>query len=132
MIRYRDIGSGAKEIDTYFGQQPEKIRTILSVLRRTIKMAVPEAEELISYNMPAFRFHGMLVWYAPFKNHYSIFIRPHILKIFIEDLTQFELSKSNSAIKIPLDKTIPAELLTRIIKLGAKVNLENEELRNKG
>jgi uncharacterized protein YdhG (YjbR/CyaY superfamily) len=123
--------SDAKEIDTYIGQQPENVRVILTELRQTIKKAVPEAEELISYKMPAFRFHGMLAWYAPFKNHYSIFVRPHILKDFKEDLSAFETSKSNSAIKISLDKPVPVELLTRILKLGAKVNLENEALKNK-
>jgi uncharacterized protein YdhG (YjbR/CyaY superfamily) len=123
--------SEAKIIDTYIGQQPENIRIILTEVRQTIKKAVPEAEELISYKMPAFRFHGMLVWYAPFKNHYSIFIRPHILKNFKEDLNAFETSKSNSAIKIPLDKPVPVELLTRILKLGAKANLENDKLKDK-
>jgi uncharacterized protein YdhG (YjbR/CyaY superfamily) len=126
------MDSDAKYIDTYIGQQPENIRVILAELRQTIKNAVPEAEELISYKMPAFRFHGMLIWYAPFKNHYSIFIRPHILKNFKEELKAFETSKSNSAIKIPLDKPVPVDLLTRILMLAAKVNLKNEELKSKG
>jgi uncharacterized protein YdhG (YjbR/CyaY superfamily) len=125
------MNSDAKYIDNYIGRQPENIRLILAELRQTIKKAVPEAEELISYKMPAFRLHGMLVWYAPFKNHYSIFIRPHILKNFKEDLNAFETSKSNSAIKIPLDKPVPVDLLTRILKLAAKVNLKNEELKTK-
>ena len=125
------MNSAIKEIDNYIIQQPENVRGIIAELRQTIKKAVPEAEELISYKMPAFRFHGMLIWYAPFKNHYSIFVRPHILKNFKEDLNAFETSKSYSAIKIPLDKPVPVELLTRILKLGAKANLENEELKTK-
>ena len=125
------MNSAIKEIDNYIIQQPENVRGILAELRQTIKKAVPEAEELISYKMPAFRFHGMLVWYAPFKNHYSIFVRPHILKNFKNELKAFETSKSNSAIKIPLDKPVPVDLLTRIIKLAAKVNLNNEELKTK-
>jgi len=126
------MNSAIKEIDNYIIQQPENVRGIIAELRQTIKKAVPEAEELISYKMPAFRFHGMLVWYAPFKNHYSIFVRPHILKNFKNELKAFETSKSNSAIKIPLDKPVPVDLLTRIIKLAAKLNLENEELKSKG
>jgi uncharacterized protein YdhG (YjbR/CyaY superfamily) len=125
------MNSAIKEIDNYIIQQPENVRGILAELRQTIKKAVPEAEELISYKMPAFRFHGMLVWYAPFKNHYSIFVRPHILKNFKNELKAFETSKSNSAIKIPLDKPVPVDLLTRILKLAAKVNLNNEELKTK-
>lgn len=124
--------SSAKDISDYIEQQPEKVRAILEELRQTIKKAVPEAEEIISYQMPAFRFHGMLVWFAAFKNHYSIFIRPHILSVFIEELKPFELSKSKSAIKISLDKPVPADLLTKIVKSAAKTNLENAQLKTKG
>jgi uncharacterized protein YdhG (YjbR/CyaY superfamily) len=124
--------SDEKEIDTYIELQPENVRVILTELRQTIKMAIPEAEELISYRMPAFRFHGMLVWYAAFKNHYSIFIRPHILSVFKDELSPFGLSKSKSAIKIPLNEPVPIQLLTKIVKYGAKVNLENAQLKTKG
>ena len=124
--------SSAKDIDAYIELQPENVRAILKELQQTIKKAVPEAEEIISYQMPAFRFHGMLVWFAVFKNHYSIFIRPHILSAFKEELKPFELSKSKSAIKIPLDKRVPADLLTKIVKSAAKTNLENAQLKTKG
>ena len=124
--------SSAKYVDNYIELQPENVRIILAELRQTIKLAVPEAEELISYRMPAFRFHGMLVWYAAFKNHFSIFIRPHILSVFKEELRPFELSKSKSAIKIPLNEPVPIQLLTKIVKYGAKVNLENGQLKTKG
>lgn len=122
----------SKDIDEYIGLQSESTRGILSEIRQTIKKAVPEAEELINYQMPAFRFHGMLVWYAAFKNHFSIFIRPHILSVFKDELIPFELSKSKSAIKIPLNEPVPIQLLTKIVKYGAKVNLENAQLKTKG
>jgi uncharacterized protein YdhG (YjbR/CyaY superfamily) len=122
----------SKDIDEYIGLQSESTRGILSEIRRTIKRAVPEAEELISYRMPAFRFHGMLIWYAAFKNHYSIFIRPHILNVFKDELIPFESSKSKSAIKIPLNEPVPIQLVTKIVKYGAKVNLENAQLKTKG
>jgi uncharacterized protein YdhG (YjbR/CyaY superfamily) len=82
--------------------------------------------------MPAFRFHGILVWFAAFNHHYSIFIHPHILKSFEEELKTLELSKSKSGIKIPLDKPVPVKLLTKIIKEGAKTNLKNAQLKIKG
>ena len=91
--------SAAKDIDAYIDLQSEIARSILSEIRQTIKKAVPEAEELISYQMPAFRYHGMLVWFAAFNHHYSIFIPRHILNLFEEELKPFELSKSKSAIK---------------------------------
>jgi len=102
MIKNRNTNSDVNDIDVYIGQLPENERGILAELRQTIKKAVPEAEELISYKMPAFRFHGMLVWYAPFKNHYSIFVRPNILKNFKEDLKAFDTSNPILRLKFRL------------------------------
>lgn len=122
----------AKDIDAYIKSQPESVRDVLQVLRKTVKNAVPEAEELISYQMPAFRYHGMLIWFATFNKHYSIFVRRNILNLYNEELKQFELTESRSAIKIPLDKPVPVQLLTKILKAGAQSNLENEKLKNIG
>ena len=122
----------SKDIDSYIELQPENARLILVQLRQTIKNAVPEAEDLISYQMPAFRYHGMLVWFATFNNHYSIFIRKNVLSHFNEELKSFQLSDSRAAIKIPLDKPVPVQLLTKIIKSGAKANLENENIKYSG
>ena|SRR5665647_1029316 len=122
----------SKDIDEYIGLQSESTRGILSEIRQTIKKAVPEAEELISYRMPAFRYNGMLVWFAAFKHHYSIFIPRHILHLFEEELKPLELSKSKSAIKIPIEKPLPVNLLSKIIKSGAKANLEKAQLKRKG
>ena len=120
-----------KDIDAYIKLQPESVRGLLTELRLTIKKAVPEAEELISYRMPAFRFHGMLIWFAAFNKHYSIFVPRSVLNDFKEELKPFELSESKAAIKIPLDKPVPVQLLTRIVKSGAKANLENSKLKVK-
>jgi uncharacterized protein YdhG (YjbR/CyaY superfamily) len=124
--------SPAKDIDAYIDLQPENARSILSEIRQTIKKTVPDAEELISYQMPAFRYHGMLAWFAAFNHHYSIFIPRQILNLYEEELKPFELSKSKSAIKIPLDKPVPVKLLSKIIKSGAKANLEKSQLKRKG
>jgi uncharacterized protein YdhG (YjbR/CyaY superfamily) len=123
--------SAAKDIDAYIDLQSEIARSILSEIRQTIKKTVPEAEELISYQMPAFRYHGMLVWFAAFNHHYSIFIPRQILNLFQEELKPFELSKSRSAIKIPFDKPVPVQLLSKIIKSGAAANLEKVQLKRK-
>jgi uncharacterized protein YdhG (YjbR/CyaY superfamily) len=124
--------SSVKDIDSYIEQHPESVRIILEELRQTIQKAVPGAEELISYQMPAFRFHGRLVWFAAFKYHYSIFFRQNVLQSFKEELKSFELSKSESAIKIPFNKPVPVQLLTKIVKSGAKANLDDAQLKTKG
>ena len=114
------------DVDTFMAAQPENVRGILEKMRQIIKDAVPEAIELISYQMPAFKFHGMLAWYATFKNHYSLFV-PKVLPIFKDELMQYKLSKGG--IRFPLDHPIPVELVTKIIQYAAKVNLEKEQLK---
>jgi uncharacterized protein YdhG (YjbR/CyaY superfamily) len=114
-------------IDKYILMFSSDIQKILENIRQTIKKAVPDAEEVISYGIPAFKFYGMLAWFAAFKKHYSIFIRPKILQVFKEDLKQYELSKS--AIKIPLDKPVPVKLVTKIIKYAAKENRKKAKIK---
>jgi uncharacterized protein YdhG (YjbR/CyaY superfamily) len=115
------MNSGISNIDTYLSSQPENVRKILEKLRQTIKKAVPEAEEVFSYQMPGFRFHGVLVWYASFINHYSIFVRPKILQVFKGELQNYKLAKS--AIRFPLDEPVQVQLVTKIVKYAAKENL---------
>ena len=119
----------AKDVDIYLLSQPQNAREPLEILRQTIKEAVPKADELISYQMPAFKFHGILAWYAAFKNHYSLFV-PAVLPYFKEELKPYALSKSG--IKFPLDHPVPVELVTKIIKYAAQYNLEKQQLKFKG
>ena len=113
------------DIDSYIDLQPEKVRPILEEIRQTIIKADPGAQELISYSMPAFRFHGNMIWFAAFKNHYTIFLRRNVLQNFSEELKSYELSESESGIKIPLDNPVPVQLLTKIIKSGADADPQN-------
>jgi uncharacterized protein YdhG (YjbR/CyaY superfamily) len=63
----------SKDIDAYIEMQPENVRGVLEKFRQTIRKAAPEAEEAISYQMPAFRFHGMLVYFAAWKTHIGFY-----------------------------------------------------------
>lgn len=121
--------AAAKDIDSYIEMHPDNVKVILHQIRQTIIEAVPEAEELISYQMPAFRFHGILVWFAAFNKHYSIFIRRNVLQRFYEELKPYELTRSGAAIKIPVGKEVPAQLLTKILIAAAEANLETEKLK---
>ena len=114
------------DIEAYFAAQPENVRAILETMRQTIKEAVPEAVELISYQMPAFKFYGMLAWYAPFKNHYSLFV-PKALHHFKDELAQYQLSKGG--IRFPLDHPVPVELVTKLVKFEAQMNMEKQQLK---
>lgn len=65
-----------KDIDSYIATFPEDVQQILEQIRSVIKNSVPEAEEVISYNMPAFKYHGILVYFAGYKNHIGFYALP--------------------------------------------------------
>jgi uncharacterized protein YdhG (YjbR/CyaY superfamily) len=114
-----------KNIDEYISSQPANVRASLEKIRQTIRKAAPEAEEVISYQMPAFKFHGVLVYFAAFKNHLSLFPTSSAIKAFKEKLESYACSKGT--IKFPLDKPIPVKLITEIVKFRVKENLEKKQ-----
>lgn len=122
------MNKGDEELDVYLSGQSENVRAILEKIRETIKKAVPEATELMSYQMPAFKFHGILAWYAPFKMHYSLFVRPVVMDAFMEELKPYKLTKS--AIRFPLNYPVPVELITRIVRYSAELNLDKELIKS--
>ena len=91
-------------------------------MRTTIKQVAPQAEEAISYNMPAFKLDGMLVWYAGYKEHIGLYPKPRVIEVFKKELTDYKLSKG--AIQFPLDQPLPLNLITRIVKYRIKENQE--------
>ena len=117
-----------KDIDEYIMLQPEQVKQTLEQLRQCIKKAAPESEEIISYQMPAFKFHGIVAYFAAFINHYSLFVRPNVLLVFKEKLTEFKLSKS--AIRFPINTSFPEELVTEIITFTVKQNLEKKLIKD--
>ena len=112
----------AKNVDEYVAAQPKAIQPIVNKLRSTIKAAAPKAEEVISYQMPAYKHHGMLVYFAVWPNHIGFYPTPGGIEAFKKELAAYELSKGT--VKFPLDKMSPYSLITRIVKY--RVN-ENEE-----
>jgi uncharacterized protein YdhG (YjbR/CyaY superfamily) len=118
-----------KDIDAYIAKQADDVKAKLEKLRQTIKKTVPDAVEVISYQMPAFKYHGMLAYFAAFTNHYSLFISPKVMQEFKDELKEYELSKAT--IRIPKDKPVPVRLVTKIIKAVAKQNLEKAEMKKR-
>ena len=114
-------------VDEYIASQPEKIREGLALFRKTIRNAAPEAVELISYQMPAFKFHGLLVWYAAHKNHFGFYPKTDALQVFRERLAPYEQSKGT--IRFPYDLPLPVELITNIVRHRVKENLMNYKHR---
>lgn len=116
-----------KGIEQYLLQQPFEIAEKLQQIRQIIRNVVPKATESFSYQMPSFDFHGKLAYYAAFKEHYSFFVMPEVLKVFKDKLKNYSLSKS--AIRIPTSEPVPEVLIREIITFAAQSNLEKKRIK---
>ncbi|MCI4352100.1 MAG: DUF1801 domain-containing protein [Thermoplasmata archaeon] len=104
-----------EKVDEYLARVPPKFRAALQSLRKTIKAAAPNADEVISYQIPAFRQNGMLVYYAAFKDHCSLFVgSAEARRRFSAELKPYESGKGT--LRFTPDRPLPAELVTRIVK----------------
>jgi uncharacterized protein YdhG (YjbR/CyaY superfamily) len=129
MNKMKATSTKFKTVDEYLSALPENAKAILKEFRKTIKQAAPQAEELISYNMPAFTLHGGLIWYAAWKEHISLYPRTARMEASIKELSEYEGSKGT--IKFPMDKPLPFSLITKIVKFRVKENLEKAKVKRK-
>ena len=109
-------------IDEYIASFPKEIQKELELIRKTIKHAAPDAEEAISYGMPSFKLHGNLVYFAAFKNHIGLYALPKSNEAFKQELSIYKTGKGS--IQFPLDKPMPVDLITKIVKFRVQENLE--------
>jgi uncharacterized protein YdhG (YjbR/CyaY superfamily) len=114
-------------IDDYISGQQENLQANLHLIRKTVRETVHEAIESISYQMPAFKYHGMLCFFAVFKNHYSLFVSPPVRAAFSRELSGFRTTKS--AIHFPLDMPLPLDLIREIIRFAAITNIEKAKTK---
>lgn len=114
---------GFVSIDEYIATFPEATQKILKKIRATIKAAAPDAEEKISYQMPTFTLKGNLVHFAAFKNHIGFYPTPTGIEKFKKELSVYEGAKGS--VQFPLDKPIPYDLISKIVKFRVKENLAN-------
>jgi uncharacterized protein YdhG (YjbR/CyaY superfamily) len=104
-----------KTIDDYLASVPEPARGTLQKVRAAIRSSLPPgATETISYNIPAFRHGEIIIWFAAFANHCSIFPTARIIEQFKNDLKAFTISKGT--VQFPIDKPFPASLLKKMVK----------------
>lgn len=103
----------------------------METIRGIIKKAVPDAEEIISYQIPAFKYHGYLIYYSAYKSHISLSSpwSPALLAAFKEDLAKYNVSKS--AIQLPNDQPLPVALIKKIVQFRKKENEEKEAGKKK-
>jgi uncharacterized protein YdhG (YjbR/CyaY superfamily) len=107
-------------IDEYLANQPDVVRKKLETLRQTIRRAAPEAEEVISYRMPAYKYHGIVAYFAAFKNHIGFYPTASAVAAFKKELSGYKGAKGS--VQFPSDKPLPLTLITKIIKYRVKEN----------
>ncbi len=105
----------AKTVEQYLAQTQEPARSTLNRVRETIRSAVPtDVEEVMSYGIPAFKWKKMVVWYAAFADHCSLFPTASVIAKFKEELTDYRVSKGT--IHFAVDKPLPANLVRKMVK----------------
>jgi uncharacterized protein YdhG (YjbR/CyaY superfamily) len=109
-----------KSVDEYIASQPEAVRGVLGRLRSTIRKAVPEAREVISYKMPTYTLYGgRLLHFAVWKQHYSIYAATErVVAAFRYELASYRVDKGT--IRFLLSEPVPVKLIGRIAKFRAE------------
>ena len=119
----------AKTVDEYLATFPPETKTLLKKIRATIKAAAPQAEEMISYGIAGCKYHGILIYFAGFTNHVSMYPAPRGTEIFKKELSRYKGGKGT--VQFPLDKPLPLKLITRIVKFRATINVEKAKAKKK-
>lgn len=110
------------EVDRYIADFPPPTQDLLEQMRHTILKAAPGVEEVIGYKMPAYRLHGVLVYFAGYKGHIGFYPSGSDIEAFKKELSVYKGAKGS--VQFPLDKPLPVALITKIVKLRVKENLE--------
>jgi uncharacterized protein YdhG (YjbR/CyaY superfamily) len=120
----------SNSIDEYIAHFPNDVQAILEQIRNTIKAAVQDAEETISYKMPTFTLNGQyLVYFAAYKNHIGLYPAPIGDPAFEADLSGYESGKGT--LKFPLDQPMPFDLIRKIVQFRARENLKQAAAKGK-
>jgi len=116
----------AENVDAYIMRFAPTTQKLLKQLRATIKKAAPLAEEVISYGMPAYKYHGILVYFAGYDHHIGFYPTASGIENFKKEIAGFKHSKG--AVQFPPDKPLPLSLVTAIVKFRVQLNLEKASI----
>lgn len=109
-----------KTIDEYLSTFPKEVQEKLQSIRETIKKAAPEASEKISYQIPAFTFHGNLVHFAAFEHHIGFYPTPAAIEKFKKELASYKQAKGS--VQFTLDKPLPLTIIKKITQFRVEQN----------
>ena len=120
-----------KSVDEYIASHPEAVQGLLKRVRSTLRKAVPEAKEVISYKIPTYKLPGgPVLYFAGWKRHYSLYpATDHVVAAFKDDLASYEVDKGT--IRFPFSEPVPVKLIERIAKFRAKEVAEREKAKAK-
>ena len=123
-------GHKFKTVDEYISSLSPEKKKIVQELRSIIQKVAPESEEIISYNMPAYRYNGILVYFMAHKAHIGFYPGSKaVTEVFKDELKSYKTSKGT--IQLPLDKPLPKRLITKIVKFRLNENLSKSKTRRK-
>ena len=130
-ILYHSNQTMTKPINTdeYISGFPVEVQKVLEQLRTTIKKAAPQAEEVISYGMPAFKWNGMLAWFAAYSKHIGFYPGASRISAFKEELSDYKWAKGS--VQFPLGKPLPLRLITKIVRFRVNENLQRIKIKKK-
>ena len=112
----------AKDVDEYISRHPRDVQTILRKIRATIRKNAPAAREVISYSIPGYMYEGMLIFFAAFKGHVSVYPAPRSHAAFKEELSAYKGGKGT--VQFAFGEPVPYDLITKIVKFRVRDNEE--------
>jgi uncharacterized protein YdhG (YjbR/CyaY superfamily) len=118
-----------KNIDEYIAGFPPNVQKILERIRKTIKKVAPEAEEAMKYGIPTFTLNGNLVHFGGYKEHIGFYPDPRGIDELKKELAPYQAGKGT--LKFSLDKPIPYDLITKVVKLRVEQNLKKVKAKGK-
>ena len=119
----------AKNVDEYIHAQPAAVQPILQKVRQVIKKTAPKAEEVISYAIPGYKYHGMLIFFAAFKDHISVYPAPRENAAFKKELAKYKGGKGT--VQFPLGQAVDFDLIKRITAFRRDENEQRAAMKNK-
>jgi uncharacterized protein YdhG (YjbR/CyaY superfamily) len=115
-------GTKPKNFEEYIISFPPETQKKLELLRKTVKEVAPDAQEVISYGMPLFKLNGRLLYFAAFKHHIGFYPMANAIEAFKSSLSDYKWAKGS--IQFPLEKPLPLDLITNIVKFRVNENLK--------
>ena len=117
-------------VDEYIARFPEDIRAVLEKIRTTVRKAAPDAEETISYRMPAYKQDGVLVYFAAYQRHIGFYPTASGIENFKDELSTYKSARGS--VRFPLDRSIPYGLIGNIVRFRVRENrAKAEEMKKK-